>query len=526
MNRLKSDDANISKILLIIAFAYVIISGMILINSYHGDPSIYFIYARNIAHLDFFSYNSGEFSSGATSPLWAIILSPAFLLPNSTLVVKIYCLILTLISFSLAYKAFVNVSGSKLGSAFGLAFLLYYSLLPSLMCYETPLTIILLSCLLIINKKIITGNKQKGNFILLCIIWGLIPLARPDAIAIVVVDALMLNIYFWKEKKSRLIYPILFLTAFIPIALYFAYSNAKTGMVSNSSYCRAFALQESAKHILGLSISVESIFTLFAYPMLLFAIMIIWQISQNYKSFPADSSQNHILIGQNNFFTLLALLIAGAYFLSITFISPVSDSIERYITPIIPFIIVAIAKQIEDLYTKLRVNNWIMLTLFLILTFFIPYIKVSAYVFQEWNNHFDFDTIAEKNMIDYVNKIAEPNSTLLAYEVQDRYYLREDIDILSLDGITDGKVAPYLSTSNIDEFLQKYRPNYWLANDAVNYRPYLQKSILKNVLDSLTNFNKDTIQIANIKFIKKYTNPSPKPKGFAQSNYLFRLEYK
>ncbi|MCE5305647.1 hypothetical protein LLG34_08110, partial [bacterium] len=131
----------------------------------------------------------------------------------------------------------------------------------------------------------------------------------------------------------------------------------------------------------------------------------------------------------------------------------------------------------------------------------------------------------EKNIIDYVNNIAEPNSLLLSYEVQDRYYLRDDIDILSLDGITDGKVAPYLSNSQIDQFLKKYKPNYWLANDAVYYRPYLQKSILKNVLDSMTFLQKDTIRIADITFVKIYTNPEPERQSFAHSKYLFKIEY-
>ncbi|HOV92554.1 MAG TPA: hypothetical protein PLC04_05715 [Candidatus Kapabacteria bacterium] len=527
MSRKFWENQNIAKLLLIIAFAYIVIAGLILINSYQGDPSIYFIYAKNIAHFDFFSYNPGEFSSGATSPLWALILAPPFLFSNATLLVKIYCLLLTLLSFYIAYKSFLYASNSKLGSAFGLAFLLYYALLPSLMCYETPLTIILISWLLIVNKKIILGNKKPGVLILLCILWALIPLARPDAIAIIIIDAFMLTWFNWKNKKHRLLIPILFFSSLIPLAAYFAFSNAKTGMVSNSSYCRAFALQETAKHFMGLSISVESIFTLISYPMLLFAIMIILQINNNYKFLRENLSKKNNLnsISQNNFFAILAFLIAGAYFVSITFISPVSDSVERYIIPIIPFIIIAIAKQIEELFATAKVNNWIMLTLFLILTFFAPYIKVSAYVAQQWSNHFDFDTIAEKNLIAYVNQIAEPNSTLLSYEVQDRYYLRDDIDLLSLDGITDGKVAPYLSTSKMDEFLKKYRPNYWLANDAVHYRPYLQKSILKNVLDSLEYFNKDTIQISDVTFIRIYTNPAPKRNSFAHSNYLFKIRY-
>jgi hypothetical protein len=52
------------------------------------------------------------------------------------------------------------------------------------------------------------------------------------------------------------------------------------------------------------------------------------------------------------------------------------------------------------------------------------------------------------------------------------------IDVLSLDGCTDGKVAPYLCTSKLDEFLKKYRPNYWLAM-MLCLSPILQKSILK-----------------------------------------------
>jgi len=153
MNLEKWEDASINKFLLIILFAFVVISGLLLINSFHGDPSIYFIYARNIANLDFFSYNPGEFSSGSTSPLWAIILSPSFLLPNSILIIKIFCLILTIFAFFIAYRAAINITGSKLGSTFGLIFLIYYALIPCLLCYETPLTIILLSILLVINKK-------------------------------------------------------------------------------------------------------------------------------------------------------------------------------------------------------------------------------------------------------------------------------------------------------------------------------------------------------------------------------------
>jgi predicted type IV restriction endonuclease len=50
------------------------------------------------------------------------------------------------------------------------------------------------------------------------------------------------------------------------------------------------------------------------------------------------------------------------------------------------------------------------------------------------------------NVIDYINTIADENVTILIYEVQDRYYLRSDLKVLSLDGITDGKVDNYYIT--------------------------------------------------------------------------------
>jgi len=531
MNLEKWEDASINKFLLIILFAFVVISGLLLINSFHGDPSIYFIYARNIANLDFFSYNPGEFSSGSTSPLWAIILSPSFLLPNSILIIKIFCLILTIFAFFIAYRAAINITGSKLGSTLGLIFLIYYALIPCLLCYETPLTIILLSILLIINKKIISGESKAGSFIWLCIIWSLIPLSRPDAIAVVIADALLLMFFKRHESKKLFIFILIFSIALLPLALYFTYSSLQTGMASNSSYCRAFALQETAKQFMGISFSLESILALLSYPMILFLIIIVWELSQKYALYRKNSKQSpnarntaKSVIEQDYFFVLLAFLISGAYFVSITVISPI-NSMDRYIIPIIPFIIVAIAKPLENLFIKFKANNWIMLTFFLILFILIPFGKLAGIVAKEWSNHFDFETITEKNIIDYVNNIAEPNSFLLSYEVQDRYYLRDDIDILSLDGITDGKVAPYLSNSRIDQFLKKYKPNYWLANDAVYYRPYLQKSILKNVLDSMTFLKKDTIRIADITFIKIYTNPEPERQSFAHSKYLFKIEY-
>ena len=76
---IRINDDLISKFVLVGLCLTVIGAGILLIGTFWGDPTIYLVYARNIAQGDFFSFNPGEFSSGSTSPLWAMILSISFL---------------------------------------------------------------------------------------------------------------------------------------------------------------------------------------------------------------------------------------------------------------------------------------------------------------------------------------------------------------------------------------------------------------------------------------------------------------
>ena len=103
----------------------------------------------------------------------------------------------------------------------------------------------------------------------------------------------------------------------------------------------------------------------------------------------------------------------------------------------------------------------------------------------------------EREIVEYINKIAEENSTILIYEAQDRYYLRPDISLLSLDGITDGKVAPYPVNGDMYGFLLEHRPMYWLANDAVEYRPYLAQSVLMDVINATVDVETATVRIGD-----------------------------
>ena len=82
--------------LMVVAATLVVAIGIVLFGTFWGDPVIYLPYARNIASGDFFSYNPGEFSSGSTSPLWAVLLSIPYLAGTGHGGAKVFSLLFTL----------------------------------------------------------------------------------------------------------------------------------------------------------------------------------------------------------------------------------------------------------------------------------------------------------------------------------------------------------------------------------------------------------------------------------------------
>lgn len=213
-----------------------------------------------------------------------------------------------------------------------------------------------------------------------------------------------------------------------------------------------------------------------------------------------------------------------SYFVLFTFIAPVTEDVGRYILPVIPFVGLAVSICLNDLNKNIASNKvlFISIPIFIVLYSFYNLIPISLH---HRSRGLDFDTVVEKNIINSINTLAEKRSTVLIYEVQDRFYLREDIDVLSFDGIIDGKVAPYLNNSDMYSFIMKYKPKYWLANDAVYYRPYLVKSILNNVLNEVIGKNKCKVMIGSITFEKLLESNEERISGFASYRALFRLTY-
>jgi hypothetical protein len=509
----------ISIFLLVTIFIFSIFWAILLMNTFHGDSTIYLTYARNIAAGDFFSFNTRQFSSGTTSPLWAMILSVGFLFPYGVYIAKIIGLIFTLLALFVTYRMALEISKSKMGSVLGSAIVLYFLAFPGLMMYESSLIVCLISILLILNVRIIRhymdNQTIKNSLFSIFLIWSSIPLVRPDAVIIVFLNLFLLAALYYKNKKSVFLVFITFLLSFLPSILYFGYSYLTSGTFSVSSYCRAFALKEGAQSFLGLFYSFSTIKLFFKFPLILWLGFIFWGWGK-YKNL--DKIHQPLVY--------FSISVLSCYLLILSVISPVTRDAGRYILPVIPFLVPFASLGLADLW-NIAVKRKYVVLLFGIILFFVavPLWWITKAAVYEKKRGLSFDIITEKVIIEYLNSIAEPNATILIYEVQDRYYLRPDLNLLSLDGITDGKIAPYLASGDISSFLWKYKPKYWLANDAVFYRPFLSNSILKQVMGKNGIPEGNSVQIDGMTFTNVRLRKEPIIEGFSAYKQLYKIDY-
>lgn len=447
-----------------LVFVLVLLTGALLINSYMGDPSIYYIFSKNLSNGEFLTYNKGEFSSGATSPLWAILLSVPFFFSKNVIYAKIFSLIITLTAHIYLIYWLKSLIKSKLFVLVLYSIISYYTLIFGIMSYEISLLLFAIPLL------VIGVINEKKSYIFISFL--LLPLIRPDSFAIVFVTFSYLVYNKTLNYKSDLIKIFL---AVLPIGIYVIFSYSLTGTYSSSSYCRSFALSEGTNTLLGLHYSFSSIFAVIAFPSA-FLILLLF-------------SKRNL-----NKITLISIFSTLIYLFVFTFIKPINENPQRYLVPIFILLTFSVATNYKD-FNPIRLKLKLIMLVILI---FIGSL-IGGKVFKYYNT-FSFDQIAERDLINSINSEVPMNSLILSYEVQNKYFMRDDLKILSLDGIIDGKVAPYLRTSNMIDFINKYKPNYWIANDAVNYRDYLHKSKLYKVYNNKTMLN-DTVQVDNVSFI-------------------------
>lgn len=500
---------------LLAATLTIVVSGLVLRNTYYGDSTIYLVYARNIAAGDFFSFNPGEFSSGSTSPLWALLLAPGFLGPHGPETAKAMGLLMTVLAVCVAFFVISSITQSWMGGAVATVLVARYVTLPGLLFYESPLIVIVVLLAIGLTPLLLREGISRRLALLLTFVWCCIPLSRPDAAVVLLIHFFVLAFFFFQHQQRDQIVKLaaLLLIACVPTVLYFAYSSVTLGVFSTSSISRSYALRELASQVFGVQFSVEVVRFFLSRLVFLGLLLAIW-------------GQLRLRRRSDTTVAWFAIFCIVAYILLFTFVSPATFDVDRYLLPPLVFLAVLVSPAVADIYRAAQVQR---ATTFILLSCALVVLTPLRFVLGQANFHaargLTLETIAEKGIIDFLNTHAPDESVVLAYEVQDRFFLRPDLSVLSLDGITDGKVLPYMESGDMLAFLNNYRPDYWLANEAVFRREYLSGTVLHEVGEQNDANEGDVLEAEGIRFTVLKRNTSQTIPGFDSYKRLYRLEY-
>jgi hypothetical protein len=488
-------------------------------GAWTGDATIYLPYARNAAEGHLFQYNVGEFSSGSTSPLWSLLLALPFLFDLGIDGARVFSAALAVLALCVTIACARYVSRSWLAAAVAALFVVGTMTIFAVSLYESSLVVILSGLSIAAGERVVRvwSHDERPSLSTaapLFVVWAALPLARPEAVLLVALQALALLLFSPVDRRraAATILSGLALAA-VPAAAYFGYSLAELGTPSTSSQGRGFALHESAGRLFGpFYRSADALRELTRSPWI-FAVV------------PGLAGLAVLLRNRSTrWLGAYGVAAVAAYVSLLTFVAPAFYDTPRYLLPVVPIVVVGTA----CLLARTRGSRlwW-------------PAVGAATLVLGgsavhrleervdfmrslEISNH----EVFERDVTALVNRLARPGDVLLSYEVQLRYYLRDDVRILSQDGIIDGKVHPYQERRDMTAFLLRYRPRWWIADGNVNTRPYLKGSVLERSLLAFRQHpHAGARTLDGVRFTLVARRKRPPAVGFGSWEMLFRLDY-
>lgn len=504
--------------LILAGLAGVAAAGYALRDTYVGDAAIYLPYARNAASGHPFEFNPGEFSSGSTSPLWSLLLALPYILGLGLQGAKAFATLTTGLALVVTALAAARLSGSWTAASAMVLLALGTVTFYAVSLYESALVVALSALALLAGARALRGwgrgERAARTILPLVVVWAALPLARPDAVILIAAQALVLVAFAPGPRRRTGLWVLGGLAAAaVPSLAYFGYSLAELGTVSTSSQGRAFALREGDLPRLGpLFLSDAALRELVSSPWLfglvpaLVGLVALWR----------DRALRWLGV--------YAGLVLVGYVAVLTFVTPGYYDTPRYLLPLVPVLVAAAAFALARARPR---RAW-------------PAVVAAAVLLVGGSSALELRRQAddarsigiterevfERDAVAEIDRRARPGDVLLSYEVQLRYFLRDDVSVLSLDGITDGKVAPYQPRGDLTGFLRRYRPDWWIADQNVHTRNYLRGSVLER---ALSHFEADpaspSVVLDGIRFEPVARRGGPLAPGFGGWLLVVRLGY-
>lgn len=506
--------------LVLAGLAAIAVTAWRLRDAWVGDAAVYLPYARNAAEGHPFQFNVGEFSSGATGVLWSLLLAVPFLLGGGLGAAKALGGLFAAAGFLTALWAARRLSGSWLAAAVAALFALGTMPFYAAALYESGLVVGLAALALVAGERLVRRWREDGprlrTLAPLVVVWAALPLARPDAAVLAGAQALAILLLGGGDRRRvlGLLAGGLVLAA-LPAALYFGVSLAELGTPSTSSQGRAFALQEVSERWIGpLYASGDAARALLGDPW-------VFGVVPGLAGLALALARRHWL----GLYGLLAVL---GYLALLTFVTPGLFDTPRYLLPIVPPLVAGIALLLAEAARRAAARpaalaaGAVAAALVLGLTAADELRDQTGYARRIG---ITTQEVFERDVVGRLDRLARPGEAVLAYEVQLRWFLRDDVAVLSEDGITDGRVAAYQKPPRITAFLRRYRPEWWIADRNVDVRPYLRGSVLQRARAALLVPGRPSVTLDGIRFTRVARRERPLAAGFGGWELLVRLRY-
>ncbi|MEO0146723.1 MAG: hypothetical protein ABIM19_07820 [candidate division WOR-3 bacterium] len=424
----------------LLLLAITIMAGLPYFRQFQGDSYIHYQYAVNLARGMFMQFNPGEPSGGTTAPLWTIMLSGLYFLTG---------------------KGFMDIGAKVLGTlfAFGTGLILFRLIRefwpPEPEDYLVPFLLVLdpyymfwagsgmeaaaaafalaLGFLLFMKKR----NWLCG------LVMGLALLLRPE---------LLIVSLFFVIMRPKAIIKLLFPGLFF-CSLYY-------GLIYASTMTPFPASWETRR--------VQAAFTEYALPL---GITGFTGLSL-YYIFAAHMPLAVTALFAYKWRLWVAWVIIAFFVIFYTIVVPTAYGM-RYIVPAIPLLV--LLGTIGGRRVGLRTRYLLLLMIPFWAFGFVR--KMRNVVYTSYGRNY-YATAGE-----WLKQNTPPDVLLVAKEVQIAWFA--DRRVLSVDGVTDGRVSPYIKKGDdLSGFFKDYKPDYMVGLPDVTKNSWTRRTILRGVFEA------------------------------------------
>jgi len=420
--------------------AITLAAGLPYFPQFQGDSYIHYQYAMNLSRGMFMQFNPGEPSGGTTAPLWTMMLSVVYLLTGKGLMdigAKVLGLLFAF-GTGMMLLALAREFKPPEKEDYLLPFLLvldpYYMFWAgSGMEASAAAFALALGFFLFIRKR----NWLAG------LAMGLALLLRPELLVVLLLFAVLRP-----TSAFKLLFP-----GFFFCAVYYGLIYASTMTPFPSSW-------ETRR--------VQAAFTEYAMPLGATAITGL----SLYYIFAA-----HMPLAITALFAYrrrlwIAWLIIGFFVAFYTIVVPTAYGM-RYLVPAIPLLVLLAAVGARRIGLRTRYLLLLMIPFWAL--GFVRKMRNVIYTSQGRENYAMMGRWFKEN--------TPPSILIAAKEVQIAWFAERRV--LSLDGVTDGKVNAYIKKGDdLSGFFKDYRPDYMAGLPDVTKNSWTRRTILRRVYEA------------------------------------------